>query len=108
MNTVTLFFPCLFFILHFHLFFISPAYAGPGSPSGLSSKLRDLTLQSESASASTSNNNSNNETEIMINDDDSSSENTPVQTIDKKFLGTWRLEKSDNFEDFLKELGESC
>ena len=29
-----------------------------------------------------------------------------IQKVDKKFLGTWRLEKSENFEEFLKELGE--
>lgn len=30
---------------------------------------------------------------------------TPV-VIDKKFLTTWKLESSENFEEFLKELGK--
>lgn len=36
----------------------------------------------------------------------SSSETATPALIDKRFLTTWKLESSDNFEEFLKELGE--
>ena len=37
---------------------------------------------------------------------ESSSEAETPALIDKKFLTTWKLESSENFEEFLKELGE--
>ena len=64
----------------------------PGQKISSSSNVK---LDSESSST--------NETEIPNSE---SSDQIPIQTIDKKFLGTWRLEKSENFEEFLKELGK--
>lgn len=73
------------------------------SPSSSPSPLRNTSQASLLVKLDSESNATFNSSEVPKTD---SSELSPVQTIDKKFLATWRLEKSENFEEFLKELGE--